>query len=225
MFLKEFFFPKFCLSCFKIGTYLCPKCQKKLEYFDYDHCLYCGKKSIYGLTHPRCLREFGPDGFIALFSYNQTLKQIIKAFKYRRAVAVWEEFSLLIDPEKLLRPKNWKGIKFIQPIPLNIKKINDRGFNQAEIIADYFNCFLKLKKVNWLVRKKETKPQAQIMTKQKRRKNIKGAFLIGNEKPPKNASVVLVDDLLTTGDTAKEATRILKRNGVARVFVLTLARG
>lgn len=225
MFLKDFFFPKFCLSCSKIGTYLCPKCQKKLEYFDYDRCLYCGRKSMFGFTHPGCSKENGVDGFLTVFKYNNTLKKIVKAFKYRHACAVWDEFILTIEPKRLEKISAWTQPEFIQPIPLNIKKLNNRGFNQAEIIADFFNRFLKLKKVDWLERKKETEPQAQMKTKKERRSNVKGVFVVKNKRKVKKARVVLVDDLLTTGNTIFEAARVLKKSGCDKVFVLTLARG
>lgn len=225
MFLKEILFPKFCLSCNTIGTYLCPKCQNKLEYFAYDTCLYCNQKSLYGLTHPACQQEFGIDGFFTVFKYNETLKRIIKAFKYRRAIAVWEEFSLLIKPDKLFKLNDWPKATFLQPIPLHSNKLNDRGFNQAEIIGSFFNQFLKLKVSNLLLRKKETRPQAQITTKRKRKSNISGAFMMNKKTNLKNCIIVLVDDLLTTGDTIKEAGKVLKKSGANLVFALTIARG
>lgn len=225
MFWKDFLFPKFCLSCNKIGSYLCPKCQNKLEYFTNETCLYCDKKNLYGLTHPGCQREFGIDGFLTVFKYNETLKRIVKAFKYRRALAVWEEFSLLIKPNKLIKLNNWPRATFLQPIPLHTNKLNDRGFNQAETIATFFNRFLKLKVSNLLLRKKETKPQAQITNKRKRRRNISGAFIMNEKTDVKNSIIILVDDLLTTGDTIKEAGKVLKKNGARLVFALTIARG
>jgi len=225
MFWKDFLFPKFCLSCNKIGTYLCPKCQNKLEYFTYETCLYCERKSPYGLTHPGCQQEFGIDGHLTVFKYNETLKRIIKAFKYRRAIAVWEEFRLLINPNKLIKLNNWPKANFLQPIPLHINKLNDRGFNQAGFITAFFNQFLKLEVNDLLLREKETKPQAQITSKRKRKSNISGAFRLKKKTEVKNSVIILVDDLLTTGDTIKEAGKVLKRNGARLVFALTLAKG
>jgi ComF family protein len=225
MFLKELLFPKFCLGCHKIGAYLCPECQNKLEYFTNETCLYCHKKSPYGLTHPGCQKRWGIDGALTIFHYNQTLKQIIKAFKYRQAIAVWEEFSLLINPEKLNRVKNWSPATFLQPIPLHQQRFKERGFNQAEIIAQFFNRFLKLKIGDCLLRNKETKPQAQISEKKERKQNMSQAFIVKNKKEVKNATIILVDDLLTTGETVKAAGKVLKKEGARFVFALTIARG
>ncbi len=180
---------------------------------------------MFGFTHPGCSKENGVDGFLTVFKYNNTLKKIVKAFKYRHACAVWDEFILTIEPKRLEKISAWTQPEFIQPIPLNIKKLNNRGFNQAEIIADFFNRFLKLKKVDWLERKKETEPQAQMKTKKERRSNVKGVFVVKNKRKVKKARVVLVDDLLTTGNTIFEAARVLKKSGCDKVFVLTLARG
>jgi len=113
----------------------------------------------------------------------------------------------------------------LQPIPLHLSKLRDRGFNQAEIISDYFNRFLRLEKINALIRKKDTKPQAQTEGKLKRRINVGRAYDLYKGIRLAGRSVILVDDLLTTGATIKEAAKTLKNQGVKRVFALTLAKG
>ena len=74
-----------------------------------------------------------------------------------------------------------------------------------------------------LVREKDTKPQAQLSKGNKRYLNIKGAFAIKEEA--KNKQIILIDDVITTGSTIKEATRVLKLYGAKKVFALTIAKG
>lgn len=228
MFLKDLLFPKFCLGCGFLGAYICPNCKKKLNPIQKDTCLYCGKASLYGLTHPVCRRDQGIDGFLSIFYYNNLLKSIIKSIKYRLALDVWRELCLVVEPDLLNKIGDYK--KFINeefylvPIPLHPKRFRFRGFNQAKIIAQFFNKFLKEPTGEFLLRKKDTPSQAQLQNNKDRYTNMRGAFaVLTHDAEDKN--FVLVDDVATTGSTLKEAARVLKRTGAKRVYALTLARG
>lgn len=229
MFLKDLLFPKFCLGCGFLGAYICPNCQNKLSYLEKDACLYCSRGSLYGFTHPVCKRNLGVDACLSLFYYNNFLKKIIKDIKYRLATDVFRELCLVIKPENLEKIKIYKNLfpdrLLLQPIPLHPKKLRTRGFNQAKIIADFFNQILKLPATNCLLRKKDTLSQAQLKKNQERYANMRGAFGVNTEKLEKNKVFVLVDDVATTGSTLKEATRALKARGVEKVFAIVLAKG
>src|SRR3989344_6005615 len=148
MFLKDLFLPKFCLGCGFLVAYICLKCQKKLSYVRRDNCVYCGKPSLYGLTHYGCKRNRGIEGMICVFYYNNFLKKIIKSIKYRLATEVFRELCLIIEPEKLSKISVLKELKKsdfqLQPIPLHTGRLRIRGFNQAKLVADFFNRFLNL---------------------------------------------------------------------------------
>lgn len=228
MFIKDLLFPKFCLGCGYIGSYICSNCQNKLIYLEKDSCCYCRKLSLYGLTHPLCRRQYGIDGVMAIFHYNNLLKTIIKNIKYRLAIDVWSELYRVIKPEMLDKISFYKKLQqnfSLQPIPLYRAKLKERGFNQAEIISQFFSQLLKFPQVDYLIRAKQTQSQAQLKNNKKRYLNIKGAFIIGDKNEINNKHIILVDDVMTTGATVKEATYTLKTNGAKRVFVLTLAKG
>lgn len=228
MFLKDILFPKFCLGCGFLGAYICTNCKKKLSYISADVCLYCERKSLYGLTHPGCSRENGVDGLLSIFYYNNLLKTIIKSIKYRLATDVWKELCLVIEADKLLKLRFFKDYLkadfYLEPIPLHRFKLKQRGFNQAKIIADFFNQFLNFTASEFLIRKKDTSAQAQMKNNQDRYHNTLGAFDV-LEKKAQDKNFILVDDVVTTGSTVKEATKVLKKAGAKRVFVLTLAKG
>lgn len=226
--LKDLLFPKVCVGCGFIGSYICIKCEGKLSYINDDHCLYCGKLSLYGLTHPICRRKLGIDGAISIFHYNDFLKKIVKIFKYRLAIDLWLEFRNVIKPEKLLklnifRKENYKYL--LQPIPLYLDREKTRGFNQSLVIAEFFEKFLQIPIINLLFRSKNTVAQAQIANGKKRYSNIKDAFRYVNNNNVKNKAIILIDDVLTTGLTIREAAKKLKKNGFDRVYGLTLAKG
>ncbi|MCR4276869.1 MAG: ComF family protein [Candidatus Roizmanbacteria bacterium] len=225
MFILDLLFPKFCLGCGYIGVYLCPSCLKKLEPVKQDVCLYCKKPSLLGLTHVNCGNKLNVDGMITIYRYNPMLKIIIKNIKYRLAVQVWNDFYKMISPEvisKLDCYKNLPSDLVIQPIPLSKNKFNERGFNQASFIGTFFQKFLHFPIVNLLTRNTEVPAQAQIKNKKGRYLNTKGIFTATQGVNP---NVILVDDIITSGSTVKEAAKILKRAGAKKVYVLALAMG
>lgn len=228
MFLTDLLFPKFCLGCSYIGVYLCLSCQNKLKPIEQDVCLYCKKSSFFGLTHPSCQKKLNVDGLLTLYYYSPILKKIIKNIKYRLAVQVWQEFYRIIKPEVIEKLGLYKKLSsdfIIQPIPLTTNKYNERGFNQAKIISMFFQKFINYPIVDLLARKKETPPQAQLESLKKRYQNVRGVFQVIDKKYLNNKRVILVDDVVTTGSTVKEAARVLKEAGAKKVYVLALAKG
>ncbi len=228
MFLENLLFPKFCVSCGFLGSYLCPKCEKKLSYIERDVCLYCGFPSFLGLTHPKCQKKFGLDGVMSIFHYNNVLKKVIKCVKYRLSTQVWQELKTVIKPEaaeKILRLKRLKQKFVMQPLPLHERRQRLRGFNQSSLIADFFNLVLDLPIVDCLKRQRSTLPQAQITESRKRYENIRGAFRVGSNATVSKNNFILVDDVITSGLTLKEAAKELKKAGAGYIYALTLAKG
>lgn len=229
MFLQDLLFPKFCLGCGFLGAYICLNCQKMLSYIEKDICIYCGKASLQGFTHPGCRRNYGIDGFLSIFYYNNLMKAIIKNIKYRLAADVWKEFCLVVKPEELQKLKIFKnlfdGKFYLTPLPLHSNKLRARGFNQAKIIALFFNQFLEYRIGEYLIRKKDTLSQAQLKHNKDRYINMRGAFDVVSSNVVLDKNFILVDDVVTTGSTLKEAARVLKSAGARRIFALTLAKG
>jgi ComF family protein len=123
--------------------------------------------------------------------------------------------------------KRGEGIAVI-PVPLHKRKQAQRGFNQAELIAREAlkqmrdaSRFELLAGV--LVRQRETGSQIGL-TRHQRRVNLRGAFAVSDATQIRNRDILLIDDVLTTGTTAAECTRVLLRAGAARVWVATVAR-
>ena len=115
----------------------------------------------------------------------------------------------------------------VVPVPLHAKTLCQRGFNQSELMA---RTALKLLSVDRYVlradlveRKRETRPQSGLSGPE-RRDNLRGAFAVTHSQDLGGSEVLLVDDVLTTGTTASECARILRRAGAARVWVATVAR-
>ena len=226
MSLIDIFYPKTCVNCGYLGAYLCPDCYQKLAYLDQQLCFYCGCPSLNGLTHPGCVRHHQVDGSLSIFHYNFLLKKIVKQFKYRLARSVLTDFMNSINWfEQYIFLKRLPKDTVFQPIPLHQDRFLKRGFNQARLVAEGFNLYLHFSIIDLLQRKINTEPQANIKDKKERRKNLKQAFGFIQSKNITPKTVVLVDDVLTTGATLGAAAYILKKAGVKKIYVLTLARG
>jgi ComF family protein len=110
------------------------------------------------------------------------------------------------------------------PIPLFPKRLRERGFNQAEKIADYLSDKLNLKKVSCLLRVKNTTPQSEISDYKQRRVNIAHAFEIKKGSGPFDKRIFLIDDVWTSGATMSEAVSVLKNAGAGEIIAMVVAR-
>lgn len=115
-------------------------------------------------------------------------------------------------------------IDLVTWVPIHPRKLKLRGYNQAELLAKALSFNLGLPCMDLLSKKKETKPQSKL-NREERLKNILGVF----EPKPSimvfGKRILLVDDVITTGATASECARVLKKMGAEKVYVLALARG
>lgn len=230
----DFIFPKRCVNCKKQGSYLCENCFIFLSFDVKSLCLICNKAAYNGLTHPVCKSRSAIDGCFSALSYNKTAQKLIYNFKYKpyltdlKTVLADLFYDSLIQNEDFnreLKSPPAGGWVFI-PIPLSDAKLKKRGYNQAEILAKELAKKFNIPFQNILKRVRDTKTQVGLSNID-RKLNIKNAFgiKIKNQKSNlKNKNIFLVDDVVTTGSTLKEAAKILKKAGAKRVIGLTLAR-
>lgn len=228
MSLKDFLFPKLCLGCNALGSYICINCQQELDLVGKDICIYCERNSYMGFTHPGCKKKNGIDGLTTFYLYNSFMQKMIKHIKYRLVTDVFNEFCQIIQPEvqkKLLFYKQLSINGLLQPVPLYRTKLKSRGFNQALLIGKFFNTILELPIIDYFQRVKNTVPQAGLKEKKDRYQNMRGAFKKKSKTNIKGKMVIIVDDVATTGFTVHEFTKTIKRSGADKVFVITLAKG
>jgi len=226
--ILDFVFPKYCVNCRKLGSYLCSNCFSFISFDVSMICLVCNKASIDGLTHPGCCGKYTIDGAFSAISYKGVVKKFIYAFKYKPFLADLNKTLVELFYESIIQNEIFQkvyGLKpVLVPIPLHLKRLRQRGYNHSKFLAEGLSEKLDLKMVEILERKKNTKSQFGLNLKD-RKENLKGAFsIIHNFLITQYPNVLLVDDILTTGSTLLEAARILKRNGIKKVWGLTLAR-
>jgi ComF family protein len=155
-------------------------------------------------------------GVITYGLYSDTLKEAINLLKFSSVKRLAKPLGMLIA--KLDIPQ----VDMIVPVPLSIKRLRQRGFNQTLLIGRVVSKTLDIPLSSELLyKKKETLPQA-VLSASDRARNLKNAFATRSRL--KGETVLLVDDVMTTGATARECSKTLLKAGAGKVFVATVAR-
>ena len=227
--LIDLIFPKKCVNCSKSGDYVCANCLPFISFDVKNLCLVCDKPTYNSLTHPKCKSRYSIDGCFSAISYNKIARKLIFNFKYKPYLSDLKTFLSELFVESIIQNEQFmkliaNGEWLMAPVPLYGSKLRKRGYNQAEILSIALSKKLNIPVQNLLVRLKDTKSQFKL-TKEERKENIKEAFELDDRSLKLEArNIFLVDDVVTTGSTLKEAANVLKRAGAKVVFGLTLAR-
>ena len=162
--------------------------------------------------------------------YQDKLRTLLHLLKYDGMEPVADRLGHLLARQVLALP-NMPQALLIVPVPLFRSKRRQRGFNQAEVLSRAVVKAMKRQRPKWkltvavglLERRRATESQAGLTPRQ-RRANVRGAFFAPSPERLKGASVLLIDDIYTTGATARACAQALRRAGAASVRVATVAR-
>lgn len=206
--------------------YICRHCEKLLKKLDAPLCSKCSKPINYGSSASLCPECSGEERYFemskSLYSYEGLIKNAIYSYKYYNHPYFYKMFGNMLLTYMLA--ENYTNFDCIVPVPLHSSKMRTRGYNQSELLARHLSKKLSIPYVDALKRIKKTAKQSE-QSKLERAKNLKDAFVIKNDAEiVVNSSVLLVDDIYTTGATVDECSKALKNRGAANVFVITIAR-
>ncbi len=184
-----------------------------------------GEEPLCGLcqrARPRYERAF------AYGPYEGALRDLIHLLKYQRMTPAARPLGECMAESMRQAVQAAGSGAVVVPIPLHGGKLRQRGFNQAEEIARAAAKVVDAKveiSPKLLVRVRETTSQTGL-TRHQRRENVRGAFVVVKKLAGavQGRNVILVDDVFTTGTTAEECARVLKRAGATEVWVVTAAR-
>jgi competence protein ComFC len=216
-----------CDICGKAGAANpCDICMASLDYLQGVTCLRCGKQlneKYSEINCPDCRTgNFYFDRAYSCFAYSGMGKKLIYKLKYEGKIRLSKAIAILM--EERLRDEGL-FIDAILPVPIHENKLRARGFNQSYIIARELGERLGKPVLDCLVRTKETKEQYNL-DKTQRYLNIVDAFsvklLYNNDK---YKSILVVDDIYTTGSTVNECSKVLKEFGASSIYVITAATG
>lgn len=226
-------FPPQCPGCSDIPDsaeeiFFCAKCQEKIHFIQGAVCPVCGTNFPDSPAESHICGDCADQrpyfsSARAVFSFETVILDAIHRFKYKRDFFIGETLaSSMADfpfPDMV-----FSQYSLILPVPLHIKRLRERGFNQSLILA---RAIGKKRKIpvdfSLLKRHKFTETQTG-MHKNERKLNIKDAFEVTDTKKVAGQNVILVDDVYTTGATVNECAKMLLKAKADRVAVLTLAR-
>ena len=210
------------------ALYFCESCRKELTPIASPFCSRCGLPfdSREGESHTcsECLLEKRYFRKARAFGvYDGSLMEAIHLLKYRKKSALSRPLST-IARETFFQFWDAGGIDLLVSVPLHVKRLRERGFNQAHLLIRRWarQDGIPLDGLT-LFRSRWTEPQTTL-SRTERRKNIKGAFSLRHPEKIRGRKVLLVDDVYTTGATVNECARVLMKAGAEFVDVLTLAR-
>ena len=168
---------------------------------------------------------------VAYGIYEDGMRGAIHAFKYNGMHAAAGRLGAMLAQAIVKLAGEAPAELLVVPVPLHRSKLRERGFNQARALAREAIRALRASRPEWrltlaaktLIRLRMTQTQAGLSPHQ-RRQNVRGAFQVGDAEAVRGRDVLLIDDILTTGATARAASLALKRAGARSVWVATLAR-
>ncbi len=233
-------FPNQCLGCRTDIPYdhlspLCALCWEKIVPFADPVCQKCGAPLPDGGRHCFSCKK-NPPAFTKALSasiYAGPMKELIRSFKYKG-----KDFLACLLAGFLfkvwLRNEPFQDCEGLVPVPLHSAQERERGYNQSRLLA------LELQKIiqeyylesgrtaplvlnNLLIRKKNTSSQT-LLSKAERAQNVAGAFALNQTQKLEYRSVLLIDDVSTTGATLNECAQLLRGAGVQNVYGLSLAK-
>lgn len=227
--LLDYLFPPRCPLCDQVVPLgegvLCHACRPKIQYVGEHYCMKCGKLLDARETEfclDCCKRDHAFDRGRAVFLY-PSVAQSIYRFKYsgRREYARFYADEIIGQLGDAIR--HWKPDALV-PVPIHWRRRALRGYNQAETLATQLGKSMGIPVRTDLVKRcRNTVPQKLLNVRQ-RQNNLKKAFIICQDDV-KLDTIILIDDIYTTGSTADALATLFKAAGVRNVFVISLAIG
>jgi ComF family protein len=221
----DFALPPRCAGCGMIVGDVhsfCTECWPKIEFLGNSGCHCCGLplEATEQTTCARCLATPPRiERTRAAVAYDELSRSLAIRLKYGRKVAIARTMAHYMAPLV-----NAEGEPILLPVPLHRSRLWTRGFNQSGLIARELSRRLKVAMNPLLLRRTRRTPPLKGMSLLQRRKTVAGAFQVADKEAVAGRTVILVDDVFTTGSTAEACARTLKRAGAARVELVSWAR-
>lgn len=230
--LFDLLFPPRCAGCGRIDYHFCPDCRQSVPWVTAPACPRCGRDVSFSASPSATSGErqaacvvcsalpLRMDGVRAAAEFRGAIRKALHAFKY-------DGRTELANPLAELMVAVWGNGLFpadcVVPVPLHSRRIQERGYNQATLLADVFAQETGLPVLpDALYRSRMTESQTSLGA-HARRRNVDGAF---TARPSfvRGRSILLVDDVCTTGSTLQACADALRNGGASKVYAITVAR-
>jgi ComF family protein len=218
----RFVYPPICAGCGMDGYRFCPQCLSEVKIFTGNHCISCGKPIL--LKQSICSDCQGMTSIItdlcSWAEFEGPLREAIHHLKYQQDIGLGDYFSPFLIEQ--IEKRNWQ-FDLVVPVPISKSRLKSRGYNQSELltrpIARFFHVAHSTKA---LIRIKETESQFSLSAIE-RNQNMEDAFF-GFPAKLIGRSVLVVDDIITTGATMNHCAKALYQAGAKEVYGISIAK-
>lgn len=231
--LLDLLFPPRCQICNRLsGRVICEKCLAQVEFIGEHFCAYCGQ--MLAPTEPaaslcrECRGGQWHSGARVAGLHVGGLREAVIAYKYRRRTRLVRPLARMLA-DVIVAEDRRRGLPLLQcaalvPVPLHPRRRAWRGFDQAELLCQHLGALIAMPVwADVLARVRNTTPQVRL-SGASRLENVRGAFEARSTWKLRGRSVLLVDDVFTTGATVNECAAVLRAAGAAAVYALTVTR-
>jgi len=227
--ILDFLFPPYCPICGRklkeTESLICEKCYENIKTITSPFCERCGaplKKDRKRCEY--CSQEnFHFLRVRGLGFFTPPLSEMIHLLKYERKTKIAERLGILMGNLFRSDPA-LSDTNIIVPVPLHPSRLRERGYNQSQLLAEEISEITGKELMNHIViRKKPTKSQTTLSHRE-RKENLKDAFKVVSSGSVLNKTILIVDDVMTTGATLNELAKVLKKEDAKKIYGLVLAR-
>ncbi len=201
---------------------MCDDCYSNLPFIKQHFCNRCGlpfDKDGEGVCLNCKATNFKFDLARSVVGFTDKVVPLVHKFKYGGYKFLAEPLSYLMYD--LLIFQNWK-VGAICYVPLFLKREKARGYNQSRELAMYLSKLTGLEIVDNIMRVRDTPTQTKL-SRRERKENVKDCFKLADKKLTEGKNILLIDDMFTTGSTSNEVSKLLKKSGANKVYVLTFS--
>ncbi len=216
-------FQKFCVVCEAPGDWICADCEPRFPLVRGGFCSVCGVPFANSkLTHP-CFQCASKAPAYAKhrspFAYEGAVEELVKNFKYKAEFWVRDFYR-----EHVQRfVPDFAEVDAILPIPLHDEKLRERGFNQSQLLAEVWRKILQKPLLTGVLTRVEDTPSQVGLGRVQRLKSLKSAFAVQQAESVQGQTLLLVDDVHTTGSTLHAASEKLLQAGARSVLATSFA--
>ena len=213
-YLINLIFPPKCIFCNNIlelnsDIYICKECFKNIPFIDSIQILR-GTSDYY-------------DDIVCICEYSGIIRDALVKFKFFNKPSYYKTFAKMLAIK--IKETNWQEIDIIVGIPLYFEKEQKRGYNQSYLISKALSKELGVAEgTSFVTRVRDTGSQS-LLAKNQRISNIKDAFKVNVINGVNGKTILLIDDILTTGSTINECSKALKQAGARKVIAAVVATG
>jgi len=224
-------YPRRCANCGRDTDVsndlcLCEPCAGDIKRNPRPHCKTCGRPvDRAGSVCSECRKtRFHFTRAYSAYIYDGAMKEVIHLFKYKSRISLSEHLGMLMIESLREEPDMLKGIDIITAVPLDNRRLRERGFNQSKVLAARIAKEFVIPLSDILEKTVRTRHQNEL-SRDERLQNLTGAFMVRRGAAVQDFRILLIDDVMTTGSTLNECSKTLIEAGAKEVRCLTLARG